>query len=166
MTRARGVSWGSTRAKLAVGALAGVAMAAGFVAPVARATTATTDSAAATTATMRSIVRFQPGVDGSVIIARHGGTVVSTLSTLSSVIADVPVSAVETLRAEPGVVEVAEDAELQLVESSPETAPTSADIAAGRTNANQFVADDYGKADKGKSFEALTTAELAKIVGA
>jgi serine protease AprX len=165
MSRARGVSWGSSRAKFAVGVLAGVAMAAAFVPPVAHATT-TTDTTAATTATMRSIVRFQPGVDGSAIIARHGGTVVSTLSTLSSVIADVPVSGVEALRAEPGVVEVAEDAELQLVESSPETAPTSADVAAGRSNANQFVADDFGNADKGKSFDALTTAELAKIVGA
>ena len=167
MQQSNGVSWGITWRRTA-GLLAGVTLAAGLVAPVVHAEdTSTTGSTTTATSTIeRVIVRFGPNADAAAIVGAHGGTVVQSMSTLQSVIADVPSSAVEALRTTAGVIEVAPDSGLQLVERDPEDVPTAAEVAEGRGNPNQFVADDFGKVDHGNSFEALTVDELGKIIGA
>ena len=168
MQQAQGVSWGSGRVRRTVAMLAGATLAAGLLAPVAHATesTDTTSTSTATSAVERVIVRVNAGTDGAAIVKGHGGTVIEVLTTLNTVIAEVPSASMGALSATAGVIEVAPDSGLQLTETTPETAPTKPVVADGKANPIHFVADDFGKTDKGNSFDALTVDELGKVIGA
>lgn len=159
-----GVSWAVGR-RLRRSVVMGTALSVSalVMVPVVHADTASTTAA---TTVERVIVRAAAGVDPAALVKGHGGTVVDTMSTLQSVSADVPADALEALRLDPGIIEVSADAGLQLVESSAESVPTADDIAQGRANAIHFVADDFANTDKGRSFDALTVDEVAKVIGA
>jgi serine protease AprX len=126
------------------------------VAPVARATDSSGSS------TVNIIMRRHPDatIDLGALVHSVGGSVRQNLTLIGGVAATVPTSAFAQLEAQPGVLEVTQDSSLTLDVPSQTTTWTSS------STGFDFVEEDFGRANGGSSFSALTSDNLAKVTGA
>ena len=149
----RGVSWAGRRIGVAVMASLLTALAL-VAAPAAQSEEAP--------ATVNVIIRQRPnaGLDLDALVQSVGGSVRQNLSLIKGVAATVPASAVDSLEAQPGVVEVTPDTSLTYDVPSQTTTWSSS------SSAFDFVEEDFGKTHGGSSFNSLTYDNLAKVTGA
>ncbi|MGQ0617672.1 MAG: S8 family serine peptidase [Acidimicrobiia bacterium] len=98
--------------------------------------------------------RLSPGA----LVALVGGRLGTEIPLIRGFTAEVPPSGIDRLRAVAGVMEVTEDAGLDLSPPDP-VVPADHQLAG-------FVDGDFGDHDGGRSFEQLGLPEVAKIVGA
>ena len=108
------------------------------------------------------IVRMVPGVnaDPDQVVSQVDGRVDRRLSIINGFSAWIAPEKLASLRSTPGVLEVTDDAALNV---APREAPTQT---ARGTDVAGFVASDFSRSDGGPSFARLDVDTLGKIIGA
>lgn len=113
----------------------------------------------ATEPTQNVTLRVEQGVDPAAVVADVGGSIRTDYESLDAITATIPASAFDTLRGEPGVMEVTP-------ESGPNTQAVSEPVAPERNHPLGFVRGDHGHSEGGRSFSQVDLSTLARIVDA